>query len=113
MRTAPAARAGTVAAIALAVSLTAPGASGADDRERGPRKPCVTHRLATPYRGYGYDHEVILENTCDHVELCRIESPSADAPLTVEVAGKANKTLVLRRGSPAREFQAKVTCKAK
>lgn len=83
------------------------------DRERGRLKPCVAHRLQTPYRGYGYDHEVVLENSCDHAERCRIESPSASAPTVVVVAAKGKQVIVLRRGSPAREFTAQVTCKPK
>lgn len=92
--------------------------AGAGDGERDPErdpgqsaKPCVSHRVKAPYRGYGYDHEVTLRNRCAKAERCTVLSPSADGPTQVRVPGGGERTLVLRRGSPARTFEVSVECK--
>ncbi|MDD9941807.1 MAG: hypothetical protein OXU20_12255 [Myxococcales bacterium] len=89
--------------------------AAADDWERGPKqaKPCTSHKLSTPYRGVGYDHVVTVENTCNHTERCEIKASSNDRAQQLDVPKKSSRSIVVRRGSPAREFSADVTCKKK
>jgi len=97
--------------------LVAHGAARADDWERGPNekkaKSCTSHKLETPYRGVGYHHIVTVENTCDHTEHCEIKASSNDQMQTLDVPAKSSRSITVRRGSPAREFTATVTCKKK
>lgn len=103
--------------LALGVALgVAAHTALADDWERGPNrnkekaKPCTSYKLETPYRGYGYDHTVTIENTCKHTEHCTVKASSNDDVLTLDVPGESTRSLIVRKGSPAREFSADVKC---
>jgi hypothetical protein len=87
--------------------------SALDDSERQPtaKDRCAQVRTQAPYRAYGYDHEVLIENTCTKPINCSVKTDVNPEATTVRVAPHATETVVTFRGSPAREFKADVDCK--
>jgi hypothetical protein len=87
--------------------------SALDDGERGeaPKEKCAHVRTQAPYRAYGYDHEVLIENTCPKPIDCSVKTNVNPEVTTVRVAPHATETIVTYRGSPASEFKADVDCK--
>jgi hypothetical protein len=73
---------------------------------------CVHVTTRTPYRGFGYDHEVDIENACAKPQVCKVKSNVNPDVQEVKVAVGKTATVVTFRGSPAREFKAEVDCKA-
>jgi len=59
---------------------------------------------------WGYNHVVYVENQCDQKMSCTISIDVAPQPITAAVAGKERAEVVTFRGSPSREFHAKVEC---
>lgn len=102
--------------LALALLCFAAGEVAADDGERGrpaPQQPkeCVKVSTEARYAAYGYDHLVDVTNGCDKAMTCDVSTNVNPTPTTVEVAVGETKTVLTYRGSPAREFSAKVDCK--
>jgi hypothetical protein len=87
--------------------------SALDDSERGTpvKEKCAQVHTQAPYRAYGYDHEVVIENTCPKPINCSVKTDVNPEIATVRVAAHATETVVTYRGSPAREFKADVDCK--
>lgn len=87
--------------------------SALDDSERGgPAKDkCAQVHTQAPYRAYGYDHEVVIENICPKPINCSVKTDVNPEVTTVRVAAHATETVVMFRGSPASEFKAVVDCK--
>jgi hypothetical protein len=105
--------------VTCAVSAIAPLAQRASsqplaDGEHGPpgKLPkCVTVRTDTPYRGFGFDHVVSIENGCKRPVLCTIVTDINDQPASVRVDPGKTESVTTFRGSPSREFKADVSCK--
>jgi hypothetical protein len=105
----------TLVCVVLAGSgLEARAQSALDDSERGPSKPakCERVRSEAVYRGYGYDHEVTIENTCTKSISCSVKTNVNPDAAHVRVAAHATEIVLTFRGSPAREFTAEVDCKS-
>lgn len=88
-------------------------AAPSDDAPNGGKAgnpKCVVVRGEARYRGYGYDHEVEIENACDKAISCVVKTDVNPQPTTVQVAAKSSATVVTFRGSPAREFKPDVVC---
>jgi hypothetical protein len=73
--------------------------------------PCILARTESPYRNYGYDHIVHLQNRCDAAVRCQVSSDVRSDPIDVGVDPGARVEVVLWRGSPVRLFNAKVDCR--
>jgi hypothetical protein len=88
-------------------------ASGLDDGEREAPKSakCVEVRTLTPYRGYGYDHVVEIENRCTKTMSCTVKTDANPEAISVVVPARETRSVTTMRGSPAREFKADVQCK--
>lgn len=72
---------------------------------------CVVVQGDARYRNYGYDHVVIVRNGCDRKAICDVSTNVNPEPARVEVpAGSAAEVLTFR-GSPAREFVPRATCR--
>lgn len=100
-------RAGWAAAAALLLSSLAPiHSTHADDRQA---PECVLATKSVVYRAFGYDHIVRVENTCAHAMSCRVSTEGAPEQ-TVELEAGEHKEALLRRGSPAREFDYRLVC---
>ena len=66
-----------------------------------------THvRIAYP----GYDHVVELRSACEKAARCLVATNVDPQPRAVDVAPGADVEVLMRRGSPAREFTAEVSC---
>lgn len=75
-------------------------------------KAClVSYATESRYRGLGYDHIVHLDNGCDVRVACEVHA--SQTRRDVEVAGRRRVSLIVRQGSPAREFSSAVYCKPK
>jgi len=72
--------------------------------------PCLEYRAEARYSGVGYDHLVHLSNQCEKAVSCAVSTNVNPERISVEVAAKAQQTILTWRGSPAREFKATVTC---
>lgn len=98
-------------ALLLGVVALVAGSARAEDDD--PRKPpeCMQVSHEARYRGYGYDHVVILENSCDRVQRCEVHTDVNPKVVEVVVPGKARKEVVTFRGSPSREFTPQASCK--
>jgi hypothetical protein len=71
---------------------------------------CVRWWQQTVAVGYGYNHVVGIENTCDKPVACAVSTDVAPDPIKATVAPKEKTELVTYRGSPASTFKAKVEC---
>ena len=84
-----------------------------DDSERGPPKgamSCVHVQTEAPYRAYGYDHLVTIENGCDKPVRCTVKTDVNPEPSHVRVEPQKSETVLTFRGSPASTFKADVSC---
>jgi hypothetical protein len=78
----------------------------ADDRQA---PECLQSNKTVIYRAFGYDHIVELRNTCPSAVRCEL-STAADPAQSVALEPGEDKHLLLRRGSPAREFDYRLVC---
>jgi hypothetical protein len=88
----------------------------AEDKDRGaePKVPkCVDVRTFSRYGSLGYDHVVEIKNGCDKTVLCLIKTNANPDVTQLEVKAGETGSAVTFRGSPAREFEADVTCERK
>jgi hypothetical protein len=101
-------RVGLLAGLAVLSTLRVGATRIAEERTEA---PCILARTEAPYRNYGYDHIVRLQNRCDAAVRCRVSSDVRSDPLDVGVDPGARVEVVLWRGSPVRDFNAKVDCR--
>ncbi|MBX3248290.1 MAG: hypothetical protein KF901_14010 [Myxococcales bacterium] len=94
---------------ALAASLGALVAPHARADEP-PLPPCIRVSKEAPFQGYGYTHVVVVRSTCDRSARCDVATDVDPSPQRVRVAPGATERVVTRRGSPASEFQTRVSC---
>jgi len=74
---------------------------------------CATFKTEAAFVGLAYNHLVHLHNACAYAVSCRVKTDVNPKEETVTVPAGGNKTQLTFRGSPAREFNAKVTCTPK
>lgn len=97
-----------LASLALLLGLGFATAALADE-QTGPN--CVQFEKRTPYRGYGYLHQVLVQNRCEGPVSCRVAtSVDPDHPQSVNLQPMAEQLVTLRRGSPARAFEVVLGC---
>lgn len=90
-------------ALALAVTPTA---------ETAPKAAtCIEVHGSARYRNYGYDHVVVVRNGCDRKATCDVSTDVNPDPVRVELAPGAATEVLTFRGSPAREFSPRATCR--
>jgi hypothetical protein len=77
--------------------------------EQEPR--CVSFWPEVRYRNYGYDHIVHLDSRCELTVLCEVWSDVNPEPSDVTVPPRGHVEVLSFRGSPARQFTPKVTCR--
>jgi hypothetical protein len=71
---------------------------------------CVAVTSQAVYRGLGYDHIVHLASHCSSSATCSVSTDVNPEPIVVTVAPKEEVDVLTFRGSPARVFDAHVTC---
>ncbi len=84
-----------------------------DAWNQGGQVTCVQWKSEVRYSGYGYDHLVHLDNQCDHAVTCHVTTDVNPEGVKESLKPKAKATVLTMRGSPAREFKAKVSCQKK
>lgn len=72
---------------------------------------CVKWSGTARPSGYGYDHVVTIQNTCEQSASCSVSTNVNTDVMHVDVAPKASTEVVTFRGSPSREFTPKVECR--
>lgn len=102
---------GLLAGLPLLLGLPLPAA--ADDSEKKPTKTCVEVSTEAPYVPYGYNHIVVLQNTCEKPMHCQVSTDVNPKVQEVDVPAKKTVKVLTFQGSPARVFTPDVTCKAK
>ena len=97
----------------VAVCLPLIGFSGyaAAQGERAKAAVCVKWTATARASGYGYNHVVEIQNTCELPASCDVSTNVNPDVMHVDVAPKASTEVVTFQGSPSREFTAKVDCK--
>jgi hypothetical protein len=88
-------------------AITTPGLGSAAEPAK---TPCVHAKAEAPYRGYGYDHIVKLENQCPKAVVCSVASDVRPDPVVVSLEPKARTEVLLWRGSPASTFKVRLSC---
>jgi hypothetical protein len=72
---------------------------------------CVIVRTEARYRAYGYDHLVHLKNGCEKAVVCTVSTNVNPKELKASLEAGASTTVITFKGSPARTFQANVSCR--
>lgn len=72
---------------------------------------CLKWRLETPFRGYAYDHLVVLRSACSDTLHCDVATNANPETQHVQVAPGETKRVSTFVGSPARVFQLRLSCK--
>jgi hypothetical protein len=96
--------------LAALVFLVAPRFAGSAEPAPTDTPACVKQRTEARYRNLGYDHLVHLRNGCDARVACRVSTNVNPEPAELTLSPGEERELVTWRGSPAREFTARVSC---
>jgi len=71
---------------------------------------CIDVRSEARYRNYGYDHIVVLESRCSQKARCEVSTDVNPALETLSMPPSERAEVLTFRGSPARQFFARVRC---
>lgn len=88
----------------LSASALAPNPVAAEPPE------CLKVTSEARYKGYGYEHVVMLDSQCARAQRCEVSTDVNPDKATVEVAPRSRVEVVTFRGSPARNFTPVVKC---
>jgi hypothetical protein len=91
-----------------AVEAPVPAPAGDSSPRRLPA--CIDVRTEARFRNYGYDHLVTVRNGCDQAQACDVSTNVSPDASRVTVQAHSEAEVLTFRGSPAREFTAKVDC---
>jgi len=72
---------------------------------------CIRSWGETVATGFGYNHVVVIDNTCDKAATCTVSTDVAPDPIQASAPAKQRTELVTFRGSPTRVFKPKVECR--
>ncbi len=97
--------------VMLCAAVWGLGRDAAAQGERAKAAVCVKWSSTARPSGYGYNHVVEIQNTCEQPASCTVSTNVNTDAMHVDVAPKASTEVVTFRGSPSREFTAKVDCK--
>ncbi|MBW2528078.1 MAG: hypothetical protein JRI23_28110 [Deltaproteobacteria bacterium] len=92
-----------LAALILATATTAAGQG---------RFVCIRAWKEAPYRSYGYDHIVAVQNGCAERLRCTVSTSVSPQRYAVAVGPQRTARVLTFRGAPTREFSARVECRA-
>jgi hypothetical protein len=79
--------------------------------DSGRARACVEFQAEARFRNNGYDHIVHLRSRCDKHTYCSVATDVNPTPVNVEVPPRQQLSVLTFRGSPAREFTPKLTCR--
>ena len=95
----------------VTVALSTSDAAAEDAGAPAALPACIQVTTDARYVPYGYNHVVILKSGCSKPATCSVASDVSPQPTSVEVAAGATVEVLTYAASPARTFQARVTCK--
>lgn len=110
-------RSSSVKAVLAAAALFAlpvlarPAAAEGNSAKQPDTPACVHWRTEVRYANYGYDHWVIIHNGCERSAACVVTTDVNPEPIRVGVPRDQTREVLTYRGSPAREFSARVVCR--
>lgn len=78
----------------------------------GERPACARARGMTRAQAYGWNHIVVIENTCATAVTCRASTDVRPEPVVVRVAAGETAEQLMWLDSPASAFVARVDCEA-
>ncbi|MDF3065004.1 MAG: hypothetical protein K0R38_605 [Polyangiaceae bacterium] len=94
------------------IGVLVAGALSASASRTGAEAPaCVEVAAEARLGAVGYDHIVALVNTCRKNARCVVATDVNPEAVTVNVARNSQVEVVTFRGSPARTFIPRVTCR--
>lgn len=96
---------------ALVVLSAVAGVRAEPNAPKAEAPACVKHRAEARYRNLGYDHLVHVSNGCDRPVACRVSTNVNPDPVEIALSPGESREVVTWRGSPAREFTARVACR--
>lgn len=76
----------------------------------GERPACVRARGEARAQAYGWNHVVVIENTCTAAVTCRVSSDVNPSPVTVQVPAGQTRETVTFLDSPASAFVGRASC---
>ena len=100
-----------VAALLVAPVLVSPAAAESATAKQPDAPACVHWRTEVRYANYGYDHWVVIHNGCQREAACVVTTNVNPEPIHVGVPEDTTKEVLTFRGSPARQFHARVVCR--
>lgn len=78
--------------------------------QEGDRPACVEAEAIARWAASAYNHWVRVDNRCERAVRCDVSSSVNPEPQRVTVAAGEQTEVMTYRGSPAREFTARVSC---
>jgi hypothetical protein len=73
---------------------------------------CIGVSAQAIYRAFGYDHVVYLLNRCGRDAVCDVSTDVNPEPVHVAMPTNAAIEVLTFRGSPARTFTPRVSCRS-
>ncbi len=100
-------------AAAICAALTAPIATAGPQASEPTATVClIRYWVEARPRHPGYDHLVHIDNGCERQIACTIVTNVNPKPLRTTLSARTQTAVLTYRGSPARQFNASVTCRA-
>lgn len=78
-------------------------------QEKVAAPPCWSFETRARYIS-GFDHLVTVKNDCEQIARCTVSTDVNPEKQQITVQAKSSETVLTYRGSPSREFSAKVEC---
>lgn len=100
-----------LAAAALSFSPVLVSPAAADDAGKPDTPACVKWHTEVRYANYGYDHWVVIHNGCQRDAACAVTTDVNPRAIHVGVPVDGTREVLTFRGSPARQFTARVRCR--
>ena len=99
------------AALLAGASLVGPAAAADGGSDKPDTPACVAWHTQVRYANYGYDHWVVIHNGCQREAACAVTTDVNPQAIHVGVPVNKTREVLTYRGSPAREFRARVRCR--
>ena len=94
----------------LFLGIAMPGLANEPDTSAKSKASCVSWKAEARFVGVAYNHLVHLHNKCEYNAECEVTTDVNPKGSKVQLPKDKKTTVMTFRGSPSREFKAKVTC---
>lgn len=99
------------ATVGVALTLLAGATARSAPPVEPPVPPCLRVWPEARLRAFGYDHVVHLDSACIADAECSVATDVDPTSVAVKVPARTSVEIVVRVGSPAREFTPVVKCR--